>query len=205
MNNEFFDLQLFAEDSAPETSAPSGSAPEPDKKGEDHVTFTPEQQAYIDQLVDRTFAKASKKAAEKARKEAEEDKEAEKLKNLSEAERNAKRMKDMEERIAAFEREKTETAMMTAARDELRQRGYSFPDTIVSRLIGDDAEATKASIDDFTKAYEKSVQEAVKKAVPSTEPKKGTANKMTTAEIMKVKNRAERQKLIAENIELFQK
>ena len=54
--------------------------------------------------------------------------------------------------------------------------------------------------------YKDAVQAAVKEALKGKAPRKGTggAGTMTKEQILAVKNPSERQKLIAENITLFQ-
>lgn len=207
--NNFFKLQLFADDPAAgsENSQTAENTASDQTKKDTHVSFTQEQQDYIDQLVDRAYArasrKASKEAAEQTRKQAREEAEAERLKNMSDAERTAEQIRTMQEKLNQLEAEKTHNTMIAAAREELGKRGYSFSDEIVRQLVGEDADATKSAIDSFTKAFDSAVKEAVKKAVPSTEPKAGTVSTMTKDQIMAIKNTAERQKAISENINLF--
>ncbi|WP_276905126.1 capsid assembly scaffolding protein Gp46 family protein [Faecalibaculum rodentium] len=197
-----YDLQLFAEGAAETTpAAPQGNEP-PGQNQDPLASLTDAQQSAINQLIAGRIKREQEKAADKARKEAEAA-EAERLKNMSEAERNAQRMKDLEEKVHRFELEKQENAMMKAARDELQTRGYSFADTVISRLIGADAEETKASIDEFTKAFDAAVDEAVKKRVHVTEPKAGATSTLTREQIMAEKDRAKRLKLISDNMELF--
>ena len=72
-------------------------------------------------------------------------------------------------------------------------------------LVSDDAEKTKESVEGFAKAFKEAVNAAVKEALRGNPPKAGTdgAKPITRDEIMAVKDRAERQKLIAENPQLF--
>ena len=59
----------------------------------------------------------------------------------------------------------------------------------------------------FTKFFKDAVQDAIKTKYKGEPPKKGTGGKsnLTKDQIMSVKDPIERQKLIAENMELFQK
>lgn len=200
LNAMDFNLQLFAEeDPKPEDT----ETPEKDEHSPEPVVFTPEQQDYINQLVNRTYAKASKKAQEQAQKDADAAKEAERLKNLSEAERTNQKIQTLTDQLNALQAEKQQNEMMATVRSELLARGYTFNDAIVSRLAGEDAESTKECIDSFVKEFEKAVTAAVKKAVPSNTPKAGNVSRRSAEEIMKIENLKERQKAINDNLDLF--
>ena len=70
-------------------------------------------------------------------------------------------------------------------------------------LVGDDAETTKANVEAFSKMFKAAVLNAVKNANKKQSPKAGAASGLTKADILKVANRTERQKLINENMDLF--
>lgn len=192
---KFFDLQRFGEEPADSGKSPSSGEAKPE--------FTPEQQDAINKMINAAFAKGAKKAEEESARHAKEKEEAEKLKKLSDDERNLQRIKDLEEKLNSMEKSAHEGAMMSAARSELLERGYSFSDSIIARLVGDDAEKTKANIDEFSKAFDQAVQAAVKKAVPSSVPKSGASHAVTKAEILAIPDTLARQKAMAENMDLF--
>lgn len=68
------------------------------------------------------------------------------------------------------------------------------------------AEDTKTAVEAFAKMYKAAVQAAVKDALKGNPPKAGSGGKgnMTKDQILAITNPAERQRLIAENMELFQ-
>ncbi|MEG0722390.1 MAG: DUF4355 domain-containing protein, partial [Lachnospiraceae bacterium] len=91
------------------------------------------------------------------------------------------------------------------ARKMLSDEEISIPDELLAHLVADDATQTKASVDSFAKLFKDTVQVAVKEALKGPAPKTGTGNAtMTKDQIMAIKNPAERQKLIVENMTLFQ-
>ncbi len=95
--------------------------------------------------------------------------------------------------------------MEKTARTMLRDDGVNVPDEVVSSLIAEDADNTKAKVEAFSKAFKEAVQDAVKEALKGKAPSTGKGGStLTKADILKITNRAERQKAIAEHIDLFQ-
>ena len=88
----------------------------------------------------------------------------------------------------------------------LEEEGINIPDELLGHLVSENAENTKAAVETFSKMYKAAVQAAVKDALKGNPPKAGTGGKatMTKEQILAVKNPSERQRLIAENITLFQ-
>lgn len=72
-------------------------------------------------------------------------------------------------------------------------------------LVTDDADKTKESVESFAKAFKEAVQEGVKEALRGNPPKASTGGTTTVTreQILAVKDRTERQRLIAENPQLF--
>lgn len=192
-------LQMFAEDPAPETGAEEtqpettqGLKPETDTQNVPKYT-----DADVDRLIGQKFAEWSKKQERKTS-------EAERLGRMSAEEKAAERMKNLEDRIAEYERKETQTAMTRQARAILQDAGVNVGDELISNLIAEDADSTKASVDSFVKLFKDAVDKAVKDAIKGETPKAGAPSKgYTKAEIMAVKNRTERQRLINENQHLF--
>lgn len=193
------DLQRFAEEQADQgNNENQGGKP----------TFTDEQQKYIDGLLSKRLARAQEKAEAQAREKAKAEAEAQKLAALSESEKQAQELKSLKEQLNALSAERAKNEMLKATRTDLSSRGYSFSDSIVAALTKETAEETKSAIDGFVSAFEKAVQDEVRKAVRSTTPKgvkEGGKNVLTKAEIMAVKDKKERQRLINQNLNLFRK
>lgn len=131
--------------------------------------------------------------------------EAEKLAQMTSEEKEKYRADKAEKELADLKRQIALGDMAKTARKMLADEQVSIPDEIVMNLVSDDAEKTKASVEGFTKAFKEAVNAAVKEALRGNPPKAGTggAKPITKDEIMAVKDRAERQKLIAENPQLF--
>lgn len=131
--------------------------------------------------------------------------EAEKLAQMTGEEKEKYRADKAEKELADLKRQIALGDMAKTARKMLSDEQITLPDEIVMNLVSDDAEKTKESVEGFAKAFKEAVNAAVKEALRGNPPKAGTggAKPITRDEIMAVKDRAERQKLIAENPQLF--
>lgn len=131
--------------------------------------------------------------------------EAEKLAQMTSEEKEKYRADKAEKELADLKRQIALGDMAKTARKMLADEQVSIPDEIVMNLVSDDAEKTKESVEGFIKAFREAVNAAVKEALRGNPPKVGTGGTkpITKDEIMAVKDRAERQRLIAENPQLF--
>ena len=89
------------------------------------------------------------------------------------------------------------------ARSMLSEKGINISDDLLVMLVSTDADKTKSSVDSFITLFQSAVKTAVTEALKGGTPKTGGASGITKDQIMAVKNRAERQKLIKENMHLF--
>ena len=183
-------LQIFAEEAeTQETEQKTEQKAEPEKKYTD---------ADVDKLINEKFAKWQEKA-ERERAEAE------KLAKMN-AEQKANFEKEkVEKELADLKRQVALNDMSREARVMLSEKNISIPDSIVAVLVSDDAESTKKRVEDFADLYQKAVSSGVKEALKGNEPQAGSQATLTREDIEKVKDRAERQRLMAENMDLFVK
>lgn len=132
--------------------------------------------------------------------------EAEKLSQMTAEQKEKYRADKAEKELADLKRQIILGEMAGTARRMLTDEQITLPDEIIMNLVSDDAEKTKEAVEGFAKAFKEAVNAAVKDALRGEPPKAGTgAKSITRADIMNVKNRAERQRLINENMDLFQK
>lgn len=135
--------------------------------------------------------------------------------NLSEAEKLAQMTKEekaeyennkLKKELEDLKRQNAKSDLAKTARKMLADEEINIPDELLGNLIAEDAEGTKKSVEAFSKMYKDAVQAAVKEALKGKTPRSGTggAGTMTKEQILAVKNPSERQRLIAENITLFQ-
>ena len=198
-----FNLQLFAEGEAPE-GKPAETAEEPDVKAgvETPATKPAAEPKYTDKDLDEII---SKKFAKWQTKKQEEVDEAKRLAQMTTEQRLKHENETINKKLAELETQATRSKMVSTARQIMKEDGVDVSDKITSSLIADDAEKTKENVMAFTAAFKKAVQAEVKKQLSGQAPTKGkAANKgITKEQIMAIKDRGERKKLIRENIELF--
>lgn len=202
----FMALQMFAEDPAgtdpagadptggqdPAGADPTGTEPknEPEKK------YTDED---VNRIIDRKFAEWEKKQS-KAKSEAE------KLAGMNAEQKEKYENEQLKKQVEELLRKDALGKMAAVARGMLGEKNISVSDDLIEMLISDDAEKTKSSVDSFINAFQSAVEKAVKDALKGNTPKKTSEPASITKEqIMKVKDPLERQKLIAEHMDLFQK
>ena len=131
--------------------------------------------------------------------------EAEKLAQMTSEEKAEYRAKKAEQELADLKKEIALGDMAKTARKMLSEENISVPDEIIMNLVSDDAEKTKSAVESFAKVFKDAVQAAVKESLKGNPPKASTggATTVTREQILAVKDRAERQRLIAENPQLF--
>ena len=131
--------------------------------------------------------------------------EAEKLAQMTSEEKAEYRAKKAEQELADLKKEIALGDMAKTARKMLSEENISVPDEIIMNLVSDDAEKTKSAVESFAKVFKDAVQAAVKESLKGNPPKASTGGTTTVTreQILAVKDRAERQRLIAENPQLF--
>lgn len=212
-------LQMFAEgEGAGAVGEPAGTGAGASAEGAgEGTTQTNEPLSFDDFLAqggqaefDRRINKAVQTAVANAQKKWQtltdsKVSEAEKLAQMTSEEKEKYRADKAEKELADLKRQIALGDMAKTARKMLSDEQITLPDEIIMNLVSDDAEKTKEAIEGFTKAFKEAVNAAVKEALRGNPPKARTsgARPITREEIMAVKDRAERQKLIAENPQLF--
>lgn len=164
-------------------------------------------QAEFDRRVQKAIDTAVSNAQKKW-KDIHDDKlsEAEKLAKMTNEEKTAYRMSQMEKELKAFKEKDTLTEMSKTARKMLAEDDITIPDELLSHLVSTDAEDTKNTVQAFAKMFKDAVQDAVKDKLKGNPPKRGTGGKgnITREQILEIKNPSERQRMIAEHIDLFE-
>ena len=169
---------------------------------ETNKTFTQDELDHIVQeRVQRAVAKAQKDAEDKIKQA---QSEGERLAKLTKDERakeeEAKRLADLEAREKAIAIKELRIETQSLLSDE------GLPIEFLDVVMADTAESVKDNIASIRKVFDEAVEKRVNERLTQDKPRRGaTAGAMSKAEIMAVKDVSERQKLIAENLELFRK
>ena len=211
-------LQMFAEgEGAGAAGEPAGTGAGASTEGAGEGTTQTEPLSFDEFLAqggqaefDRRINKAVQTAVANAQKKWQtltdsKVSEAEKLAQMTGEEKEKYRADKAERELADLKRQIALGDMAKTARKMLSDEQITLPDEIIMNLVSDDAEKTKEAVEGFSKAFKEAVNAAVKEALRGNPPKAGSggAKPITKDEIMAVKDRAERQKLIAENPQLF--
>ena len=186
-------LQLFADDGdSGDATGGEGSAggDDGDDSGDGDGDDADGAKKYTDEevnaLIERKFAEWQKKHEKQQAKQDE-----------------AHEMEELRKQVNDLQKKETMSKMSTTARAMLSAKGITVDDALVGMMISEDADETKNAVDAFIAAFQKAVSDAVKDALKGEAPKAGGASGLTRDQIMKVKDRAERQRLINENMHLF--
>lgn len=166
---------------------------EPTEKQEEEKTFT---QAELDEIVKNRLARAMEKA-EKERKEAEE------YAQMSAKEKAEKDREKLERELAEYKRKDNLNSMIKTARGVLAENDINLSDEMLSILVTEEAESTNSNINNFVNLFNTELEKAVKEKLKSSTPKKMGSTGLTKDEILAIPDNIERQRMIAENIDLF--
>ena len=132
--------------------------------------------------------------------------EAEKLAKMTKEEKTEYEMNKLKKQLADLQKQSNRSDMAKTARKMLQDEEINLPDELLGHLITDDADGTKKAVESFAKLFKEAVLAEVKQTLKGKTPRAGSGGKgtMTKEQILAIKNPSERQKLIAENLELFQ-
>ena len=197
--------QIFAEGGDPVVDDPEGGDPGANNKGGKNGNAEPDSNgtkkysdADVDEIINKKFAKWQKEQEKKIS-------EAEKLAGMNAQEKAEHERDTLQKELDELKHANSIAEMEKTARTMLHDDGVNVPDEVVSSLIAEDADSTKAKVEAFSEAFKEAVQTAVKDALKGKAPATGKGGStLTKADILKITNRAERQKAIAEHIDLFQ-
>lgn len=192
----WFDLQMFAEDAPSEVETPETqpNENEPGKNTQAEAKYT---DADLDRIINQKFAAWQKQQEKKVS-------EAERLSKMTAEEKAAERVKALEDKLHGYEVAAARAEMMKQGRAMLHEKNIAVGDELLANLIAENAEDTKAAVENFISLFNSAVEKAVKDALKGESPKAGSAPAgMTKEQILAIPNRAERQRLMKEHRELF--
>lgn len=198
-------LQLFADDPAGGADPSGGADPAgTDPAGGTDPADDPKKEAKysdedLDKIINKKFAKWQAEQDKKI-------KDAEARAKMSAEELAAAEKKELEDKVAEYEAKEILAQNRDLARQTLAKADITVPDELLVSIVSADEAETQKAADAFVKLFKEEVAKAVGDKLKGGTPKGGSGGSktLTKKEIMAIKNPAERQKLIAENIELFQ-
>ncbi len=199
-----FNLQFFADQpDDPEEPGEDGIKGNLDKKenGEGtEITFTPEQQKKVDEILERRVAHEKKKADEYAKEKAEE---AAKLAKMNKDQKAEYEREKLEVELKQLRAEKALNEMRSEARVMFKDKDIDVSDELLDIVVSDSAETTKNNVDNLTKILDEMVQKKVQEILRQNSPKSFSKSGLSRDEILAIKDDSERQNAIAQNMHLF--
>lgn len=173
----------------------AGGDSKDDSKGE------PEKK-YTDEDVNRIVQ-------ERLKREREKNDEAKKLENMSAQERAEHERDALQKELDELKKADAHNKMAQEARKMLSNEKINVSDGLVNMMVTTEAKTTKENVDSFVKMFKAAVQDAVKDSLRGKAPGAGGSSTLTRAELDKklaeIASPAERQRLIAQHIDLFTK
>lgn len=182
-------------DPTQDDSQSNGNSPKDEKRAE--KTFTQEE---VNAIVQERVKRAVSKAEEKAKADREE---AEKLAKMNAQERMEHENQKLKDELAELRKANTLSQMAKTARGMLSERGVHVEDALVQTLITDKAETTQKNVESFCKMYQKAVEAGINEKLKGKTPNRMSPKGMTRNEILGIKDIGERQRAIAEHLDLF--
>ena len=196
-----FDLQLFAEEAATDAAeqAEEPAKPEPAPAAvlkEKGAKYT---DADVDEILNRKFAEWQKKQQKAVD-------EAQKLATMNATQKAEYERDQLKKELEELKRISALSEMSKTARKMLSDNGITISDDLLSVMVTEDAETTKAAVDGFSQMFTQAVEAAVKERLKGDPPRKGSGSgvpAMTKEQIMAIRDPELRQKKMLEHKELF--
>lgn len=156
---------------------------------------------YTDDDIDRIIAKKFAKWETEKKKEIDE---AKKLEQMNAQQKAEYERDQLQQKLDELMKKDARATMIAESRRSLSAAGINAPDELITLFVNpDDATSTKEAVDTFIGLYKDAVKAGITEALKGKTPKSGGTGAITKEEIMKIADRAERQRLINEHIELF--
>lgn len=190
-------LQFFSDDEGTDESANDSHEAQEQKE---EVTFTPEQQKKVDEIIERRLAKEKKNADKKVKDAVEE---AKKLAKMNKDEKSQYELQKLQDELNSLRNEKALNDMKATARSMFLDKDINVTDELLNLVVTSDAETTKQNVEAFSNILDSMVQSKVKEALRQDSPKNVGSTGLTRQEILEIKDDSERQNAIAQNMHLF--
>lgn len=193
-------LQLLADDNSGD-NAPTDNSEQKGTENNNSEDKKQNEKKYTDDEVDEIINKKFEKWTKQKEKEMNE---AKKLADMTAQEKVEYERNQLKKELEELRNANTISEMSKTARGILKEKNIDISDELLSMLVTKEADTTKKNVESFAEMFDKAVEKAVNEKLKGNPPKKGPGNKTLTKEdILNIKDRTERQRKIAENIELF--
>lgn len=198
-----FCLQLFADENSSENESTETKDTQSTEGQDNQEKGKSSEKKYsdkdLDAILDKRFARwKADQEKEKA--------EAKRLADMNAQERAEAERDKVQKELDELKAKNAIAEMTNEARKMCTEHNINVGDDLLSVLVDQDADKTKKAVDTFVKMFEQEVEKAVKEKLKGNGPKRGGgSNKGVTREsILNITDPMERQRMIAENMDLFQ-
>lgn len=171
-----------------------------DEQSNDTVEFTPEQQAKIDEIIQKRVATEKKKAEKLAEQRAAE---AEKLAKMTKDDKLKYELEQAQKELEDLRKRDTLSQMRKEASTILSDSGITANDALLDFVVTDTAQDTKERVEAFTTVFNSMLKTHVQKQLQQETPKVFKSAGMTREEILSIPDATKRQEAIAQNLHLF--
>ena len=100
--------------------------------------------------------------------------EAETLARMTKEQKAESKAQQMEKELNRLKAEKARNELAATARKMLADENIAMPDTLLTYIFGEDAEKTKAAVDDFVKLFNDAVGKDLTKSARQETPREGS-------------------------------
>lgn len=192
-----FCLQLFADGTSGKNEGAQSTNTQ-STEGQDKSSEKKYSDKDLDAILDKRFARwKADQEKEKA--------EAKRLADMNAQERAEAERDKVQKELDELKAKNAIAEMTNEARKMCTEHNINVGDDLLSVLVNQDADKTKKAVDSFVKMFEQEVEKAVKEKLKGNGPKRGGSNKGVTREsILNIADPMERQRMIVENMDLFQ-
>lgn len=153
--------------------------------------------ADVDEIINRKFAKWQEEQEKKIA-------EAEKLAKMDADEKEKYERERLEKELALYKQREQRYGLAREASKILAENDIVADDRLLDVVVKDTADDTYSAVNAFIALVNEHIEKGVKLALSGKSPKANIPSKaMSKESIMAVKDNAERQQLIKDNIELF--
>lgn len=195
-------LQFFADDTD-DTDNEDDKDNKDDKDTSDDKDKKSDGKTYTQDELEKIIKDRLKRADKEKAKAIEE---AEKLAKMNEEQKKQYELEKLQKELEDYKKRDAFHGLSKEASKMLSEHEITVDDDLLAFVVKDTAEDTQAAVKSFVSLIEKKVAEGVKKALAGKPPKvTKTTGTLTKEEIMKETDSLKRQKLIKENMHLFER
>ncbi|EAC8477283.1 DUF4355 domain-containing protein [Listeria monocytogenes] len=196
---------------APDSGSGTGGEEAPESAEEDSGEKAPAEPESQNEEKPFTATEAAKLfndlLADYSKKQQNATSEAEKLKNMSNQEQAAYRIEQMQKRLEDFEAKEARANLSKEAARQLSEESITADDEVLNLVVRDSAEATSEMVKALASVVKAEREAVVRGKYTGKAPaaNKAGGQGYTKEDIMKIEDKAKREKAIAENMHLFKK